>query len=124
MKDLKNVKMIIAIDESIDEFKIEELPHIIIKFKRSLPSYEVLKTLNSLFPKNITKETARPKITDEQQLLNINLDGMKLSDVINILKTYGISDTDLEIILEKLGYKIDWNTLDPNRTIVRKIKND
>ncbi|MGB9728279.1 MAG: DUF790 family protein [Thermoprotei archaeon] len=124
MKDLKNVKMIIAIDESIDEFKIEELPYIIIKFKRSLPSYEVLKILNSLFPKNIIKETTRLKITDEQQLINIDLDGMKLSDVINMLKTYNISDTDFEIILEKLGYKIDWNTLDPNRAIVRKIKNN
>ncbi len=49
---------------------------------------------------------------------------MKLSDVINMLKTYNISDTDFEIILEKLGYKIDWNTLDPNRAIVRKIKNN
>ncbi|MEM3833479.1 MAG: DUF790 family protein [Thermoprotei archaeon] len=122
MRDLKNVKMIIAIDESIDEFKTEELPHTIIKFKRSLPSYEVLKTLNSLSPKNITKEMTELKITGESQLINVNLDGMTLSDAIEVFKTHNISDANLEIILEKLGYKVEWNTLDPNKTIIRKIK--
>lgn len=121
IRNLRDIKMIIAIDESIDELKIEDLPHTVIKFKRSLPSYEILKILNTLSPKSITKETSKTKISQPLPI-DINLDGMKLSEVLKILKANNIDDTNFDALLENLGYKIDWNTLDPNQAIIRKVK--
>lgn len=120
IKELKDIKMIIAIDESIDEFKLEDAPHTIIRFKRSLPSYEILKILNSLIPKPSHVVESEKLRSNKAELININLDGMTLLNAIRILKSYNIDEADIESVLESLGYSVNWNTLDPSQVIVRR----
>ncbi len=120
LKELKNVKMIIAIDESIDKFELGDLPYTIIKFKRSLPSYEVLKVLNSIVPKSNHHIMDKDLGLNKAILESTNLDGMKLIDVIKIFESNNINESDIDTVLKKLGYEIEWNTLDPNQAIVRK----
>lgn len=120
LKELKDIKIIIAIDESIDEFKLEDTSHIIIKFKRSLPSYEVLKILNSLAPKSKLDVESEKLRSNRIEITNINLDGMTLLNAIRVLKSHNIDEKDIESVLESLGYSVDWNTLDPSQVIVKR----
>jgi len=124
LSKVKDVNLIIAVQESFAGIKeVKSLPHDIIVYKNKLPSVEVYKALKKYMPisvKSIENKSTKLQIDPAVKMIIANTDNTTLSNLLNKLKKYNVSQDDLIWFLEEEGFEIVWNSLDPNNIIVRR----
>ncbi|MEM2794399.1 MAG: DUF790 family protein [Thermofilaceae archaeon] len=120
LRKLKDVKMIVAVDEELACSSLKQLPHEVILFKRRLRGADIYPLLKRFLGEprqkgktfDIDLETLKTRLPD--------LSGKTLQEAVKNLEDAGISMGDAVEILEKLGYFIDWNTLDPRKAKLKR----
>lgn len=120
LRELKSVKMIVAVDEELACSSFKQLPHEVVPFKRRLRGADIYPLLKCFLgdPRrvgktlNIDLETLKTRLPD--------LSGKTLQEAVKKLEEVGVNVVDAVEILERLGYYIDWNTLDPLKAKVKR----
>ena len=122
LSSLRDLNMIIAVNQELAcSTLMKDLPFNIIFFKRKLSPVEVYRRLKE-YEKFVIKIEEKEEEEVPEKIIDYvkSIEEKKLSDVLKDLSKYGISEEKAIKILEKLGFEIDWQSLDPSKIIVRK----
>jgi len=126
LKELKDVNMILAVNERLACSKISALGYEnIIYFKDKLSAPEVYIILRKyegvrLRPKVRRRQEEVPSIPSEVEEFLNRLRVAKLSSIVSELEKYGLSVSQIVRILEDKGFKVEWKGISLDSVIVRK----
>ncbi len=96
------------------------LPHEVVVFRgrlRGVDVYPLLKKLIGEPTRNLERELEQPKL---EGLTFPDLSGKSLSEAAKELERAGIDPSRVLEVLEKLGYTVEWASLDPSKARVRR----
>lgn len=120
LKELEGVKMIVAVDEELACSSVKALPHEVVVFKGRLKGadvYPVLKKLLGEPVRALKRELETPRL---EELAVPDLSGKSLAEAVRELEEAGVDPSKALEVLEKLGYTVEWNSLDPSRARVQR----
>ncbi|MCX8180315.1 MAG: DUF790 family protein [Thermofilaceae archaeon] len=125
LKELKDVRIIVAVDRDLSCSSIEGLPHEVVLFRRRIRGVDLYPVI-----KRFLNETEKTVEIEEKYTVDVDnigeklpdLSGRTLEEAVSELEKAGVRNSDSIDILEKLGYTVEWETLDPSRARVKKIK--
>ncbi len=120
LRELEGVTLIVAVDEELACSSLKELPHEVVVFRgrlRGVDVYPLLKKLLGEPTRSLERELGQPKL---EGLAVPDLSGKSLSEAVKELEKAGVDPNRVFEVLEKLGYTVEWGSLDPSRARVRK----
>jgi len=120
LRELEGVTLIVAVDEELACSSLKELPHEVVVFRgrlRGVDVYPLLKKLIGEPTRNLERELEQPKL---EGLTFPDLSGKSLSEAAKELERAGIDPSRVLEVLEKLGYTVEWASLDPSKARVRR----
>ncbi|RLF00529.1 MAG: hypothetical protein DRJ57_00760, partial [Thermoprotei archaeon] len=120
LKELKGVRMIVAVDEGLACSSFKTLPHEVVVFRRRLRGADLYPLLKKMLGE-ARRERREPQVDIETLRRRLpDLSDKTLGEAVEVLKKAGVSECDAATILERLGYSIEWTSLDPRRAKVRR----
>jgi len=120
LKELKGVKMIVAVDEELACSSFKTLPHEVVVFRRKLRGADLYPLLKRMLGE-ARRERHEPQVDIETLRRRLpDLSDKTLGEAVEALKKAGVSECNVAAILERLGYSIEWTSLDPRRAKVRR----
>ncbi len=117
LRELRGVKVVVAVNEELACSSLKELPHEVVVFKRRLRGADVYPVLKRLLG-GPAREGAEEGGVAPLDLPD--LDGKPLSEALKVLKARGVEEDRAVKVLESLGYTVEWTSLDPSSAVVRK----
>ena len=127
LKKLRNVNMIVAVDEKLSCSKLQEIPFKdIILYKGRLPAVEVYLKLRE-YEHETKKEEKHTKARRKGKIriipeIHSYLESIKMDKLANIiasLEKFGMSKEEVINLLEEKGFIIEWKSMDPKEIVVR-----
>lgn len=120
LRELEGVKMIVAVDEELACSSVKDLPHEVVLFRGRLRGADVYPVLKRLLgePERPPKPAAPEPARLELELPDLS--GRTLSEALRELEKKGVDPSEALEVLEKLGYRVEWGSLDPSRARVRR----
>lgn len=122
LRELKGVNLIVAVDEELACSSIGSLPHDVVLFRRKLRGpdvYHVLKRYLGAPPPRGEYSAFQLDLERIKSALP-DLDGKTLEEVAKLLESMGIDCSAAPEVVEKLGYRVEWRSLDPSHAVVRR----
>ncbi len=120
LRELRGVKVIVAVDEELACSSFKQLPHDVVLFKRRLRGADVYPLLKRFLGE--PRQTEKAFSVDLEALKSKlpDLSGKTLQEAVRDLEGAGVDKANAVEVLEKLGYSIDWGTLDPRKAKVKR----
>lgn len=122
LKKLGRTNFIVAVQEELACSPLMgELPQTVVVYRRQLKASTIYRILLRISPerRGLARKTV-PKVPQEVREFLSRVKRAKLSEVIQALSKYGFGEEDSILILESLGFRIEWTSLDPSKVIVRR----
>jgi len=121
LRELEGVTMIVAVDEELACSSVKDLPHEIVVFRGKLRGADVYPLLKKLLGE--PERAPRPEPPREPEIPALpDLSGKTLAEAVKELRKAGVDPARALEVLEKLGYTVEWRSLDPSRARVRKAR--
>lgn len=122
VRELRGVKLIVAVDEELACSSVGSLPHEVVVFKRRLRGSDVYPVLKRLLgaPNVVRGGEAAHLDLERVKLMLPDLDGKTLEEAAALLEGVGIGRSQVVEVIERLGYRVEWRSLDPYQAVVRK----
>ncbi|MEM1870768.1 MAG: DUF790 family protein, partial [Thermofilaceae archaeon] len=122
LREVRGINLIVAVDEELACSSIENLPHDVVLFRRRLRGadvYPVLKRYLGVPPPRAGQPSQQFDLEQIRSALP-DLDGMTLEEVAKLLEERGVERGAATEVVERLGYRVEWRSLDPSRAVVRR----
>ncbi|RLF06116.1 MAG: hypothetical protein DRK00_02550 [Thermoprotei archaeon] len=121
LRELKGVRMIVAVDEDLACSTFKTLPHEVVVFRRKLRGVDLYPILRRILGE-ARRESYEPYIDVEALKGRLpDLSGKTFGEAVEVLKQAGVSERDAAAVLEMLGYRVEWTSLDPRRARVKRV---
>ncbi len=121
LRELGGVTMIVAVDEELACSSVKDLPHEVVVFRGRLRGADVYPLLKKLLGEPERAPRSEPPREPEIPALP-DLSGKTLAEAVKELRGAGIDPARALEVLEKLGYTVEWRSLDPSRARVRRAR--
>lgn len=119
LRELRGVNIVVAVNEELACSSVKDLPHDVVVFKGRLRGADVYPVLK----RYLGEPPEEPREEVEYRLEGLpDLSGRTLSEAIRELRKLGVPESEAVKVLEKLGYGVDWTTLDPDKLVLKKNK--
>ncbi len=113
--------IIVAIDESLGEFKVMGEGNIhVVRFRGSLLPGKVVPIVRMLLP--VRAETRVKRVVNVEDVLGGELDGLTLGELERKLRALGFKDVDLLESLKRSGYRVRWRGISPEDAFIERVK--
>ncbi|MEM2185997.1 MAG: DUF790 family protein [Thermofilaceae archaeon] len=122
LREVRGINLIVAVDEELACSSIENLPHDVVLFRRRLRGadvYPILKRYLGVPPPRVGQPTPQFDLEQIKSALP-DLDGMTLEEVAKLLEERGVERSAATEVVERLGYRVEWRSLDPSRAVVKR----
>jgi predicted nuclease of restriction endonuclease-like RecB superfamily len=121
LRELKGVAMIVAVDEELACSSVKDLPHEVVLFRGKLRGADVYLLLRKLLGE--PERAARPEPPREPEVPALpDLSGKTLAEAVSELGKAGVDPSKALEVLERLGYTVEWRSLDPSKARVRRAR--
>jgi len=121
LRELKGVAMIVAVDEELACSSVKDLPHEVVLFRGKLRGADVYPLLRKLLGE--PERAARPEPQREPEVPALpDLSGKTLAEAVSELGKAGVDPSKALEVLERLGYTVEWRSLDPSKARVRRAR--
>jgi len=121
LRELKDVKIVVAVDEELACSSFTGLPHEVVLFRRVLRGSDVYPVLKRLLGVPTRPREAQAPSPNLEIPSNVpDLEGKTLREAAALLRSLGVDEAHVEEVLRRLGYVVVWSSLDPARAIVRR----
>ena len=122
LRRLSGTKLIVAVDEELACSSFKELPHEVVVFRgrlRGADVYPVVKRVLGI--ERVERRVEEVEVDLESLRRELpDFSGRTLRDAVAVLREKGVSERDAARVLEMLGYRIRWRSLDPRAALIER----